>query len=394
MSSSSEVSLAILEEITEYNKVEASGNFDTIDFISESLSGDMQTSQSSKVGGGRLPTGQFVTGQTIGGTIASELTPNDVWRELILAASMSASWAAPASSTADTLTIDKAAGTITSAVYDFTTLGLAANEPVVLSGFSNAVNNVAVFVIGVTASVLTVIMDEDMVDETGGGDEVVTRPAYAELGTTRRSFSIAKAFLDLTDKGINYTGLRLESLKVNLKYGDAAQVEAALVGAGHSIAKTATEKMTYGRTVNAVATERSLTPGANMNFIALDGAVAGYCIESLEFTLGNAHQAQNCVASLAPRNQIPNTADIAFNMSAYLEDANFDMHDLRASQLPISVGYALGSDEGGFAFYMPEVQLSFPDAQSGGRDSQVMLNMSGTARNSSSYGNAMRIWQW
>lgn len=394
MSSSSEVSLAILKETTEYNKVEASGSFDTVDFTAESLSGEFQTNSSGKVGGGRRATGQYVVAQTVGGAIQSELTPNAVQRELTLAALMSADWAAPLVSSADTLTIDTAAGTITAAVEDFSALGIAPNEPVVLSGFSGANNNVAVFVTGVSGSVLTAILGEDMTDETSGAGGIVTRPAYAEIGTVRRSYSICKEFTDLTGKGINYTGQRVDTLRVSAKYGEAAGVEFGMAGAGHKVATQASELITNTRTVNPLGSEQELTPGANMNFLAVDGVAVPYCVESVEFTLSNAHRAKQCVASISPRGQTPNTPEISVTMSADLEDANFDLHDLRASQAPMSIGYAMHNADGGFAYYMPEVQLVFPDAQSGGKDNEVMVSLAGKARHSASYGNSLRVWQW
>jgi hypothetical protein len=393
MSSSSSVALAILKETTAYNSVEATGNFDTLAYVSETLSGDMQVNESAKIGADRQPSGQYVVGQEVGGSITTELTPEPVQRSLILAGMMAAAWSSPNATDPDALTIDVSAGTITAATEDFVAQGFAVNDLIKLSGFSNAKNNATVFVTAVSASTLTVIMANGMVDEVGGGDEVATRPGYAEIGSTRHSFSIAKIFSDLTGKEIAYTGMRVGTLNFGMRYGEAGTIEIGFAGAGHKIATQASEMITNGRTINAASSSGELTAGAHMSFIALDGERAAYCVESLTINLDNAMQAQNCIGSLAPQNQIPNTANITVELSAYLEDENFDLHDLRASQVPLAIGYAMENPDGGYGVYMPEAQLVFNDAQSGGKDQQVMIEMNGRARKGAT-ANALRIYQW
>ena len=393
MSSSSSVALAILEETTAYNTVEATGNFDTISYVSETLSGSPQVNESAKIGESRQPSGQYVVGQEVGGSITTELTPEPVQRSLILAGMMATGWSTPNATSASTLTIDVSAGTITTDSEDFVAQGFAVNDLITLSGFTNAKNNVTVFVTNVTATVLTVIMANGMVDEVGSGDEVATRPAYAEIGSTRRSFSIEKIFADLTGKAIAYTGMRVGTVNFGMRYGEAGTIEVGFAGAGHHVATQASEMITNGRTINAASSNAELTAGAHMSFVAIDGARAAYCIESLQINLDNALQAQNCIGSLSPQNQIPNTANITIEMSAYLENANFNLHDLRASQVPLAIGYAMENPDGGYGVYMPEAQLVFDDAQSGGKDQQVMIEMSGRARKGAT-ANALRIYQW
>lgn len=78
---------------------------------------------------------------------------------------------------AQTISVVAAARTYTRSAGSFVTEGFKAGDAVTMSGFTNAGNNGAKTVESVTALVLTVTSGTGLVNETGNGDEQITRTA-------------------------------------------------------------------------------------------------------------------------------------------------------------------------------------------------------------------------
>ena len=64
------------------------------------------------------------------------------------------------------------------------------------------------------------------------------------------------------------------------------------------------------------------------------------------------------------------------------------------SQTPVGMMFATGNADGGYAFELTAVQLSFPDPASGGQNQSVLMDASGTAKVGTGGATALRIWQW
>lgn len=329
MSSSNQVRIATIKE-TVYGETPVAGNFKTLRFVSEALSGSPETTESALIRTDRQSSGQVVTGLTVGGAVNLELAKDTLIDELLESA-MYNSWTTSAAVNAD-LEIDTVAGEIIRIAGNWNT-DVDVGDVITLTGFSNAVNNTQVMVASITSNtVIKYVGPTTMVDETDTGNTFEVAD-YLTIGTktTRVSHSIEKAFLDLTTKAINYRGMVVNTMNLNIAYGSIISAAFEFQGNDYEPANLAAEFMTDGRTIGAAATSNPLNGSVDMPFIANSSTgtfdATSFCIQSVELSLNNNLNPQNCIGRTAPQDYTEGQASISINLSAYLANDNWDLLD-------------------------------------------------------------------
>jgi len=392
MSSSNQVRLTLIKESV-FGTTPASGNFETVRFTSDGLSGSPETTESQQIRTDRASSGQIVTGLTVGGDINIELA-KEATIDNLLESAMYSSWTTDTTVTVN-VDIDASALTLTRASGDFNS-DVEVGDIITLAGFSNSENNTQVMVASITsATVIAIIAPSDIVTETGGTSFVVADKM--EIGTNKTSFSMEKAFLDLSDKAINYRGMICGGFSVDASYGSIITGNFTLSGNGYEAVSAAGDFMTSGRTINNPATTSSLNGSIDMPFIANDASgtfsKTSFCIQSIKINLNNNLTPQTCIGEVAPKNYSEGTAQIEVSLSAYLADGNWDFMTKKLAQTPFSIGFILKNDDGFYGFYMPAVQVSFEDPSSAGQNQDVIMEMSGVAKVGSLNEKPLRIFR-
>jgi hypothetical protein len=379
VSSSNLVKVTFIPE-TVLGETPASGNFSTARFISESLSGTPETTESAQIRTDRLSSGQVVTGLTVGGELSFEVA-KEAQLESFIESAMLSTFGTVAAVTVD-IDIDATAKTLERASGDFSS-DLAVGDFITLIGFTAPANNTQIMVAEiVSATVIRFVGPDTIVDEVGGTG--YRRLDKIGIGTTKKSFSIQKSFEDLTTKAIIYKGMLVNSMNLNISYGEIVNGSFGFNGTQYSVVSQAADFITNLRTVNAPATTQSLNGSIDMPFIASsavgDLEEAEFCIQSAEITLDNNMIAQTCIGEAAPKDYSPGTAAVGISLTAYLSNDNWDVIAKKLTQTPFSLGFIIKNDDGLYAFYMPSIQVSFEDPASGGANQDVFLNMTGTAK--------------
>lgn len=382
MSSANRVVLKLIEETT-YGETPAVGDFSTARYTSESLSGTPDTTESQNLRTDRQSSGQIVTGLEVGGDINVELA-KDPTIELLMASAMHNTWNVLAPITAD-LTIDATAKTITRAAGSFITDGLTPNVFAKLSTFVTAANNVLIYITKVTALEITYIAKTLLVDEVKVA-AVLTRCDLLNIGLNQKSFSIEKNFSDLTTKSINYRGMLVNTMAINAAYGELMTGTFGLMGNDQQAVAAAIDQISNGRTVLPQATTRSLNGSIDLPIIGSNAGGTpeivsdGFCLQNLSFTLDNNMSDLTCIGKAAPEGYDSGTARIAVSLSTYLKNSVWQFLGRKLTQDPFSLAYAVLNGDGGYGFFFPALQVSFPDPASGGADQQVSLEMEGQAK--------------
>lgn len=380
MSSSNLVRIAFIEE-TVYGETPGSGNFEQARFTSDSLSGSPETTESQQIRVDRFSSGQVVTGLTVAGEINFELAKEDAIDEFFESA-MYNTWT-PSGVVNEDLTIDTTAKTITRAGGDFTA-DLEVGDVLTLAGFSDSNNNTEIMVTSIdSATVIKFVGDEEMVDEAGSGTSYQVADKMT-IGTTKKSFSIEKAFLDLTNKAIIYKGMICSGFTITATYGEIINGSFSFSGNNYQTVSAAADFITDGRTINDAGTTNSLNGSVDMPFL-VSSAVgtldeATFCIQSVEITLNNNLTAQTCIGETAPIDYSAGTAQIEVNISAYFSDESYGLLSKKLTQEAFAVGFLLKNVDGFYGVYMPAVQVSFDDPASAGINQDVILSMSGVAK--------------
>lgn len=380
MSSSNEVRVAYIEESV-YGETPAVGNFKTARFTSESLSATPETVESAQIRVDRLSSGQVLAGLTLGGDLSVEFAKASDVDDFFEGAMMS-TWASSVAVTVD-LTIDTTLKTIDRASGDFNS-DVNVGQVINMTGFADSANNTSVMVSEiVSATQIKYIGADTLVDEVGSGTDFTVADEVS-IGTTRKSYSIEKTFNDLTTKGINYTGAYVDGFSLNATYGEIVNGSFTFAMAGYSIADQASELITNGRTVDAAPTSVSLNGSVDLAFLgSSDGGTfsgVNFCVQSLEISLANNLQAQNCIGKIGPDNYSLGTAQVTVNLSAYLSDDSWNLLNKKLNQTAFSLGFILKNSDGFYGFYLPQVQVSFDDPASGGQNTDIIISASGTAK--------------
>lgn len=392
MSSSNEVRISYIEESV-YGETPGAGNFKQARFTSDNLSATPETVESAQIRTDRQSSGQVLTGLTISGDMPIEYAKAQDVDDFFEGAMMSA-WSSSSLVAAD-LTIDTVAKEITRAADDWN-VDVKVGDVIILSGFANSLNNVEVMISEIkSATVIGFVGPKTMVDQAGGtGFQVNDEIA---VGTTQKSYSIEKKFNDLTDRGINYTGMLVDGFSMTAAYGEIVNGAFTFVGEGVDYADQASELITDGRTVEPAPTSTSLNGSVDMAFLGTSssGAFSGvdFCVQSIEISLANNSNAQNCVGKIGPQGYSLGTAQISVSLSAYLSDQTWSFLDKKISQESFSLGFTIKNSSGSYSFYIPALQVSFDDPGSQGQNTDVILDMQGVAKIGTNGENSLVIYK-
>lgn len=380
MSSSNLVEVVLLRE-TDYGVTPPVGDFQTARFVSEGLSGTAETTESQQIRTDRMSSGQVVTSLTVGGDLSFEVAKEPVL-DTLLASAMQNEWVTSPAVTTD-MDIDADAKTITRGAGDFTG-EVRVGDFVTLSGFVNDENNVQVMVAQIVSStVMRYVGPVTMITESAGGT-VFKVADYLEIGINKQSFSMQKRFLDLSDKAINYRGMVVSDLELDVAYGEIVKGSATFSGNDYVPVDDSADFMTDGRTVTDSATTNSLNGSVDMPLIASSAVgtldAVSFCIQKLNLKLGNNLSTQNCIGKAAPKDYSLGTAKVGVSLSAYLADNNWSMLAKKLSQEAFSLGFQIKNLDGWYGFYLPALQVSFDDPSSQGQNQDVTLDMEGAGK--------------
>jgi hypothetical protein len=218
-------------------------------------------------------------------------------------AAMFGTWATTGSAQgpATTIAIVKTAGTPNT--YELTDSGdgFASNSWVVgqfvkVEGFSVAGTFYAE-IIGISAGTLEIAPLTDVASEAAGDSVTVTPMNFIRNGTTKRSFTIQKAFLDLdTPEFWNFTGARIGSWNLEIATGSILNTSFSVMASDAQM----TESQIAGATVGAASTTGVLNAVDNIAAISFDGDPGGstFYFNSLSIVLDNSLRGQQAVGTL------------------------------------------------------------------------------------------------
>ena len=370
MSSSNMVRLAAIQETT-YGVTPATGDFGTIRFNSESMSGTPSTTASTEIRSDRTSAGQVQVGLEVGGDVNVELSSDDMQIKLMQAAMMQ-----PTPVPALAITTDITVMPIDKRLMFAEATQFKAGDMIVLSGFTEEKNNGVAYVVSVDAVGASLkIAKETIASETATGVNI-GRPQKMTVGTTPISHTICKQYLDLENKSITYTGMLVSEMMLEMAHGNIAKGKFMFKGNGY---ETPDLPITDGRTVLDAGTDQPYNASSDIGIVLIDGEVSDFCIQSLSITLNNGLSPQVCMGSLAPREYALGTAAITVSGSTYLADENWELMLKKVTQEPVSIGFMVSNQDGGLLVFLHGVQLTFPDGAAQGLDQQVSLQFSGKA---------------
>ena len=382
MSSGNVVQHAFLEEATTFGVLEATGDFQALSKTSASFTGTPDTTASATVRSDRLPSGNIITGLTINGSISNEMS-RSVVHDAFIEATMMDTFGATDSAITKAVAYDATAGTLTATTGDWTTDVVAVGDTITISGLIAPVlayNDVIVFTVtNVATLVLTVVTASAVVDwdaTAGAGADTQVWPTVS-IGSTMKSFTFEKQYLDLTTKAITYYGEVFSAMNMQMNYGSPVTVDYTLMGANKVLPATPITAPGGARTVTAAPSETFFNPTSDMPYIIVDGTVAAYCIEGVSLSVDNGLTAKNCVGRLEKTGFDLGTANVQTSMKTHFSDDNFDILQAILDQDVVELAWPVIDADGlGYMIYVSS-QFTGDDPDVSGQDSQAFLELSG-----------------
>lgn len=364
------------------NFTSGAAGFKTVRFVSEQYSGTPQTTESQQIRTDRMSSGQIVTGLAVEGGHSFELAKEEAIEDFMESAMYNA-WEASTQKSA-TITVDASLQTLTRGAGSFIDDGVVVGDFLKLTNFADSENNVTVMVMEVTsATALKYAGPTTMKDVTADASNFQVCDKLS-IGTTKKSLSVEKTFLDLTTKALIYRGCCASEMELDIAYGALIKGSFKTMGNDYESADSAPEFISNGEYFADPATSLSLNGSVDMPFVATN--VTGtweqdaFCLQSLKLTLNNNLTALNCIGTAAPSDYSAGTAQIKASLSSYLKDANWNMLAKKLSQEPFSLGFEVQNTDGWYGFFIPALQVSFDDPQSGGQNQEIAMDMSGSAK--------------
>lgn len=402
MSSSNLVSVIAIPE-TDYGKtptIDGTVVAATARFTDESLSGTPTTTESAAVRADRMSGGLVVTGMDVGGDINFELAKDPFFDQFFALGMMSDWQTATAPVAAVALSPDPNDDQQATLTGTGVSAGLAVGDVIRFEDAGNPGDYYYMTVTQVTdADNLVVATTRGQAAIAAGS---VIRPAYVDIGTTIHSVTLAKAYRDVlhlatTDEhSQSYAGSIVSGFSVSAQYGNIVTGTFNTMANGYKQESPSLEQQiaTAGGTVNPAGTSNPLNASIDVPVVTVEGEATTFCIESFNISLDNGLTPQNCIGSIAPKKYELGTAAISIDASIYLGDQSYDKFmPNKLTQEPISMTFIMSNFEGGYAFVIPAVQLSFPDPASGGGNQPVMINAAGTAKVGPNGASALRIYK-
>lgn len=382
MSSANQVRITQLKETTA-GVTPGAGNFNQPRFTSESFSGSPETTESQTIRSDRQSSGQILVAIKSQGDLNFELVAEEPIYEYYESL-MFSSFVEVAAVAVD-ITIDDTAKTITRASGDFTATTIAVGDILELSDFSNAVNNTIIQVKSIdSATVITYIANDELVDETGSGTSY-QQADKMEVGTTKSTHSFEKAFLDVSGKALIYRGMLAAQHSLNVSHGSIVTGSFSFQGTNYEVAEASGDFITDGRTIDSQASTLGFNGSLDLIFLAddADGTLdsSSFCLQSIEMSVNNNVTEENCIGAATPNSLNGGTLTVELSMSAYLDSVAFALISKKISQASFKLGFALKNSEGNFFYYLFNgVQLNFDDPSATGINTDVVQAMTGTVK--------------
>lgn len=406
MSSSNLVSVTYVKE-TAYgvSPTPAPGvALETVRFTSESLSGTPETTVSAELRTDRMSSGQVVTGLTVGGDISFELSRDQFFDDWFAAGLMS-DWVAASEVNADvTLTPNPSNNQEADLVLSVTLPGVAVGDILQLRPNTSTESKFLAVVtsIDVANTEFTVATKRGQPAMTAE-DFFVAVPSYVEIGSNKASFTVSKAYQDVThdvssdEHSQTYAGTLVGGFSVEATYGSILSGSFTTNGNGYlqQHPSYAQAVVAAGGSVNAAGTANPLNASVDMPLVTKDGYIAtDFCVESIQLNLSNGLDPQNCIGKVAPQDYSLGTCTIDISVDCYNSDSSYDAFmPTKLSQEPVSFSFSAENASGGYAFSVIAAQLTFPDPSATGQNEQVMINATGTAKVGPNGESAIRIYK-
>ena len=373
---SNQVSIKYVEEST-LGTTPGTPTLIEVRFTEEDLNFNVDFITSDEIRSDRMVPDTVQVAASADGSISGELSyaSYDDWFEGALFSDWVTTATAEAAQT--DISITKSAGTPntwtldSAALADFSDNNFVVGTWIKVEGFSTAgtfwaqITSIATLSLGIAPTT-------DIASEAAGDSVTVTPLEHLRNGTTRHSYTIQKAFTDLTTPEYNnFTGCVCDSLTMTIEAGSILNVEFGWIGTGAAM----TETQFAGSSTTAANTNDVMNAVGNVAAIIFDqdaGAGTLY-FQSLEIELDNNVRGQDAVGTLGFVGVVPGRMNLTGSIELYFEDSTLYDKFVAATSFNLSFMVADGSGNR-YIVTVPRAKYTSMEIVAGGLDEDVFVS--------------------
>lgn len=371
---SNAVALRAVAEVT-FGTTPASPALDAIRFTSESLNFSSNFTTSQEIRSDRMTPDTIQTEASAAGDINGELSYGTY--DSLMEAGLFSTWATTGTTVAAAtdIAIVKTAGPpntykLTASVTDFTAQAWVVGQMVKVTGFTTAGTFWAQIVEITDASNLVIYPLTDVASEVAGDSVTITPLNYLRNGTTKKSFTIQKAFTDLTTPEFwNFTGCRIGGIEFDLATNAILNTKFSVM----ALSAAMTTAQFGSATINAANTNDVMNAVDNVAAIAFDGdpGATAYYFSKLTIKLDNKLRGQSAIGTLGYVGVEPGRLSSTGSIELYFQDStHYDKFKAAtAFALSFMVEDAAGNS---YIFTLPRCKFTKMEIVAGGLDQDIM----------------------
>ena len=194
-----------------------------------------------------------------------------------------------------------------------------------------------------------------------------------KIGTEKHSYSIEKAYTDLTANHYTvFSGCVISQMSLNVAYGEPVTGSFEIAGASVTPASA-----TQSGTITAATTTAVMNAVSDLSTLNIGGTAFGGCIQSVSLNINNNVRPSECIGSDTPGDQIAGTAQITGSLSAYLTDTTVQWYTSQVlNQTAFDIQFTIEDAAGNsYDFDLPNCRISGASPNAEGIDTDVMINV-------------------
>lgn len=348
----------------------------------ESLNKNINNIVSNEIRSDRQISDLIQAAKSAAGDINFELSYG-TYDEFLASALYSGDWSSDLNISGTDIAAD--ATGFTSSSTDFVAEGVVVGQIIKVAGFTgNVANNTYYRVTSVSANDLNTSPAPAATD--AAGEAVTIKGSYIRNGTTQRSFTIEKGFLDISEF-FTYIGMVVNQMSLNIKSQEIVTGTFSLMGknatlAGSSIDATPTAATT-SEILNAVDDVASIKEGgtevASPNFV-----------EELTIELNNNLRSKYAVGSDSLTGIGTGKCDVTGSLKTYFGDSA--LMDKYIAGTKTSIDFRIQDAAGNtYIFDLPEIKFDSANVVAQGQDQDVFAEMNYRAIRDAVYGFTIQI---
>lgn len=373
---SNRVALRQVAEST-WGETPSTPTLEAIRFTSESLNYNADFITSEEIRSDRMTPDTIQVSSQAGGDINGEWSYASY--DDFIEAALYGTWntTATAEPAQTDISITKTAGTPntwtldSASLADFSDNSFVVGQFIKVDGFTTAGTFFAE-ITSIAALSLGIKPMTDIATEAGGDSVTVTPLDYVRNGTTKRSFTIQKAFTDLaTPEFWNFTGARISTWNLELATGSILNTVFGVLAKDANM----TESQFAGSTINSANTNTVLNAVNNIAAIVFDGdpGATSFYFNSLSVNLDNQLRGQEAVGTLGLIGVEAGRLALTGSIELYFE--NSALFDRFRAATAFSLSF-LAQDAAGntYVVTIPRAKYTSMEIVAGGSDQDIFAS--------------------